>query len=235
MNYEIIRPPFTLEYQTMSKKELATYMKWFFDVLDSRIVILQEAVRSTPGFSDWVADRTVNSLNDLGRWLVKTLSTRPRTAREMEAAQSGGPHETAIQDYELTNQTFSLAFDVGMYFSQVLLANNPTLRWEQGKGSRRFVDFGQPVLVEFTSAPFNPVRMMVTFAYAAVSGERNDESLRALYEIWTKLIKRNTGRCSAAPQDCQHQRLRRRHRVSFSAIQNHRSLRRNRQTTSCRR
>jgi hypothetical protein len=39
--------------------------------------------------------------------------------------------------------------DIGMYFSQVLMKNYPSLKWEQPLGNKRFADYDQPCLVGF--------------------------------------------------------------------------------------
>ena len=75
-----------------------------------------------------------------------------------------------------------------MYVSQVLLKNYPSLKWEQPLENKKFVDYGQPVLVEFGPAPFNPVRMVVTFAHGLISKKKTGEGLRNIYNIWSKLI-----------------------------------------------
>jgi hypothetical protein len=66
---------------------------------------------------------------------------------------------------ELTHRTFSLAMDIGMYFSQVLMKNYPSLKWEQPLGKKRFADYGQPCLVGFGPVSPNPVRIGHVFAH----------------------------------------------------------------------
>ena len=94
-----------------------------------------------------------------------------------------------VPNEELTNRTFSLAMDIGMFLSQVFLENYPFLKWEQPLGNKNFIDYGQPVLVKFSSAPFNPVGMVVTFAYGLVSKKKTGEGLRNIYNIWSKMAQ----------------------------------------------
>ena len=92
-----------------------------------------------------------------------------------------------VSEGELTERTISLAMDVGMYLSQVFVRNEPSLRWDQIFGSSRFIDYGQPVLVGFTSkVPFNPVRMVITVAYGLAKGTSDGKRLREIYDIWSK-------------------------------------------------
>lgn len=89
---------------------------------------------------------------------------------------------------ELTSRTFSLAMDVGMYLSQVFLKAHSSLRWDQPFGSNKSIDYGQPVLVGFAMRSFNPIRMLVTLSYGIVSKQRDERSVRELYDIWVKMI-----------------------------------------------
>ena len=56
-------------------------------------------------------------------------------------------------------------------------------------GDKKFIDYGKPVLVKFSSAPFNPVRVVVTFAYGLASKKKTGEGLRNIYNIWSKMAQ----------------------------------------------
>ena len=189
MTYNIVRPPCSLDFRELSKKELQDYFDWFMDAIPLRVDELTSAVRQSPGFEDWHAFNTPESLDDLGEWLATHVETRPRTREELEEMRSGLAFPIDVPTVELTNQTFSLAMDTGMYLSQVFLHNHPSLRWTQALRGKKYVDYGQPVLVEFATGPFNPVRMMVTLAYGVVRRTRNGGRLRELYEIWAEMIR----------------------------------------------
>jgi len=189
MTYATIQPPFTLKFREMSKKELKDYFAWFQDVLPQRLDELARAVHGTTGFEAWQLDFTPASLELLGNWFVTQVETRPRTQDEIEEIASRSSFPIEIPGEDLTNRTFSLAMDVGMYLSQVFLKNHTVLRWDQPFGNKKFVDYGQPVLMGFGAVPFNPVRMLMTLSYGVVSKNDSGKSLRDLYDIWAKLIK----------------------------------------------
>jgi hypothetical protein len=173
----------------MSKQELKDYFRWFFDVLPQRLSELAQAVRQTTGFETWQADQSAQSLGDLGEWFAAQVETRQRTSEELQEIAAHSAYPIEISDEELTNRTFSLAVDLGMYFSQTLLKNYPTLRWEQPMKNKNFADYGQPVLVGFGPVPLNPVQIMVTLAYALVGKKQDGKQLRELYDIWSKLLQ----------------------------------------------
>lgn len=197
MSYQIIQPPFTLAFTSMSKKEIKEYFKWFLDILPVRIAVLSRAVKDRHGFETWEPDFSMASLDLLGFWFAMEARTRKLTDQEQEEIAAAMPIPLVVPQDDLTNRTFSLAMDIGMYLSQVLLRNHPTLRWDQPLGSKTFVDYGCPVLVEFRpgdgprTVPFNPVRMCVTLAYGLVSGKddrRGLRGLREIYDIWSKAV-----------------------------------------------
>jgi hypothetical protein len=90
---------------------------------------------------------------------------------------------------ELTNRTFSLAMDIGMYFGQVLMKNYPSLKWEQPLGNKRFADYGQPCLVGFGPVSANPVRIGHVFAHGLADKTYTGKRLREVYDHWAKLVR----------------------------------------------
>jgi hypothetical protein len=174
----------------MSKKELRAYFKWFQEITPERIAEIASAVKSSPPFENWQPDFTPRSLDALGKWFATQIETRPRTREEIAEfdAQTFFPIERS--GVELTNRTFSLAMDIGMYLAQVFLRNHPSVKRDQPLGSKRDIDYGQPVLVGFHGGkvPFNPMGSVVTLAYSLRDNTRTGERLREIYDIWSKSI-----------------------------------------------
>jgi hypothetical protein len=188
MKYQIIQPPFTLKFREMPETELGDYFRWFVSVIPERVDELANTVSQTPAYMMWRPDFTPDSLDALGEWFATQVETRKRSEKEIEDIRNSVPYPFDFSENELTNRTFSLAIDVGIYLSQVFLQNQPSLRWNQEFGNKRDVDYGQPVLIDFGAAPFNPVRMMVTQSYGLVDGTKTGKDLRRLYELWSKMI-----------------------------------------------
>lgn len=188
MNYSIIQPPFTLVFREMSKKELKDYNDWFHKIMPERIQILTLAIKSTPGYENWEANSSPESLEPLGEWFFSQVETRPRTSEEIEAIQKRSKFPINIPGEDLTNKTFSLAMDIGMYVSQVLLKKHPTLEWSQPFGNKKFVDYGQPILSGFGKMTFNPVRIAVTLAYSFSDKSKTGGRLRELFDICSNMV-----------------------------------------------
>jgi hypothetical protein len=189
MTQEILQPPFTLKFREMARKELKAYSEWFHAQIPDRIMEVAKAVQLTPGYESWQADLTPASLVALGLWFAEQVEMRTRTQAEINEIRAQLSYPIEIPSQELTNRTFLLAMDIGMYLSQVFLLNHRSLKWDQSFGNRKFIDYGQPVLVEFTSAPFNPIRMMVTQAYGMSDKTWGGNQLRKLYDIWSGMIR----------------------------------------------
>ncbi|MBI1220569.1 MAG: hypothetical protein GC186_18715 [Rhodobacteraceae bacterium] len=190
MQYEVISPPFTLKFDRMSKAELREYFSWFMDARPNRIDILAREVRRHIGFSTWQPDASPESLGPLGKWFAQNVETRRKSLEEIAEFSSHGASLIAAPDTELTNHTFSIAIDSGMYLSEVLLERNPDLRWGQDLIRKKSIDYGQPVLVGFGRAVFNPTRMMITAAYGIARRTEDGSVLERIYEIWsTKMIQ----------------------------------------------
>jgi hypothetical protein len=181
------RAALELRLRERSPKELTAYGAWFHEIKTERVVILANAVRCTPGFESWQPDGSPDSLGPLGVWFVARVQTRGRTAAEMETLRQQMAPITDVPDWELTEETFSLAMDVGMYFGEVVLKNMPGTRWDQILKDRRDMDYGQVVIMGFGRVPMNPVNLVVAIAYGVRQGRFSGGRLRELYEIWNRM------------------------------------------------
>jgi hypothetical protein len=186
VSYIVIQPPFALNLREMPKGELERYFQWFMAILPERVSTLTKAVQGTLGFENWHPDRTPASLDVLGTWFAGQVEMRPRTQEELQAIQALQAFPVDIPREQLTNRTFSLAMDVGMYLSQVFLKNYPSLSWEQRTENKRFADYGQPLISGFGLVSLNPVAVVVTLAYAIASKKKDYKRLREIYDYWAQ-------------------------------------------------
>lgn len=188
MNYEILKPPFSLAFTTMQRKELEAYQKWFFEIMPERISQLERVVRSASVYREWSADFSPDSLEVLGEWFSSQVEVRPRTDEELTQIRTGSPLLSLGSDYELTNRTFSMAVDSGMYFGQVFIENSSKISWGQCLTSKKDADYGQPVLFGFHQVQLNPVRILVTLAYGIARQRRSGKRLHELYFEWMRML-----------------------------------------------
>ena len=173
----------------MSADELRGYRRWFLEIIPSRVIELQGAVNSDPNFRDWKPDHSRASVETLGMWLSQQIETRPRTTEEIDRIKGRAAFDFDVSAVELTNRTFSLAMDAGMYFGETLRNYCPRLEWDQPLKDKKFADFGQMVLTGFGRATLNPVRIAVTFCYGIALGSQTAKRFDEIYEYWSRLAK----------------------------------------------
>jgi hypothetical protein len=189
MKYVPVHFPFTSKVRDMSDLELHQYFAWFTRTVEERIQQLQEAVRQTDRFNGWHADRTRESLGTLGEWFASRVKTRRRTETELAALRSKISFPIELLESDLTDCTYSICVDVGMYFGIVLIANHLSLEWHQFTDDRKFIDFGQAVIIGFTNAPLNPVRIAIVLARSIVNERHTGARLQELYDTWSGLCR----------------------------------------------
>jgi hypothetical protein len=191
MTYHLIKTPYNVKFTEMSKQELHQYFQWFLEIILPRVRELTIFVNQTSGYENWKSDFTPETLDSLGEWFAAQVTTRQRSSEERAEITSQSPYPIDIANVELTDHSFSLSMDIAIYLSQVLLKNFPQLRWSQTLGSKRDIDYGQPVLVGFKGSNFNPVHVLGTLAYGLSRNTKTSYRLRELYDIWSKHVAKN--------------------------------------------
>jgi len=185
MTYQLISPPCSLNFVGLSKQDIKKFNEWFIAELPTRIAILESCVKASAGYESWVANFDSTSLVTLGDWFASQVETRDRTASELREMEAGLRFPIDISTNELTDEVVSKAMDVGMYFGEVLLKNHPALRWDFKTESKKFADYGQPVIVGVGAAILNPVRIALTMAYGVVAGTQSGSRLSQVYQFWS--------------------------------------------------
>ncbi|MDB5783830.1 hypothetical protein [Caballeronia mineralivorans] len=188
MTYQLISPPYSLDFVALTKQELKKYNEWFVAILPERLSILQSCVKASAGYGSWIGDFDPASLIELGNWFASQVATRDRTQSEVRAIEARLKFPMDVPHEELTDETVSKAIDVGMYFGMVLLKNHPSLCWDFKTESKRFADYGQPVIVGFGAAILNPVRIAVTLAYGVAAGTQSGSRLGQVYKFWSEKV-----------------------------------------------
>jgi len=187
MEYKINSLPIDPVFSERSRKELKIYYDWYIGSITERIEILITEIRKKEKYKSISFDYEPETLLPLGEWFASAVEIRQRTEAELQEIVSSLKFPVEVPKEELTNKTFSLALDVGMYLSQVFLKQFDDLNWTQTWGRKDSVDYGQPVLSPFQKRVFNPTRMMVVQAYGVSRGSGNSNSLSELFNIWAQM------------------------------------------------
>src|SRR5258706_8293696 len=119
MPYEITHAPKTTEqFRKMSPSQLTEYFHWFLATRQERIDALQSAIRESDRLQYWVADLSIESVSAVGEWFSTQVAFRPRTTLELQELRKESLPGVELEAQELTDRTFSLAFDAGLYFGE---------------------------------------------------------------------------------------------------------------------
>jgi hypothetical protein len=114
------------------------------------------------------------------------VERRLRTPDEIAAIKGKTPFNFDVAEYELTNRTFSVAMDAGMYFGESLRYHYPHLEWQQPRKSKRDIDYGQMVLSGFGQIVLNPVHNCVIFCYGVARGKETARGFSEGFELWSR-------------------------------------------------
>lgn len=186
--YELIRPPLEGPFTGAPREQLRAYKEWFLGSVDNRVVLLTAGVRSKE--PAWQPDCTRESLQSLEHWFVTGVETRKRTPSEIGDIYDKAPawfRSVQVSEWELTEQTFSRCFDVGMYFGRCLITAHPSLSWQQQFGSQNDVNYGHVVVVGFKNGMVcNPVHIATTLAYGVASESVGPGRLYELFRTWSE-------------------------------------------------
>ncbi len=178
MNYVSLRPPFPLDFEEMSEARLGHFREWFLKVIPERLEQLTAVVHQLPSHAAWAADESPDSLDMLGDWFAAHIEMRARTKAEIDKLTNNGRLTIEGVEADLSNVTFSLATDVGMYLGRAILNNVPGTAWDQE--TRKNVNYGQMIIRGLGPTAYNPVRAAITSAYTIAAGQPS--TLRGLYE-----------------------------------------------------
>lgn len=166
--------PVTSAFAAATPNELKVFFDAFMLNKPYCLDGLIQSVWQTPGYEQWSADFSPESLNAVGEWFA---------ARIRERAQSSSAVEKGSEE------VVSLAVAVGMYYGEVAVRNNRPLGWHLLSGSKRQADYGQPVVSRSGKLPTNPVRVAHAFASGIADGSKAAGRLRETYDYWMQLIK----------------------------------------------
>lgn len=189
--YRPVNPPFERPFKEMSKKELRAYFDWFLASISERMKELTAEVRRTVGYERWEPDCSPASLETLGTWYASQVEQRPLSVEEMAGDRAALPEkysflETELPRATLTYRALSLAFDIGVYLSQVLVKNCDGLSWQQVTSGKTYNDYGQPVLVGLKRKRCSPLLLSIVLAEGLAKGTKEAGRLRELYDIWSR-------------------------------------------------
>lgn len=187
MIYDFVNPPFSLNFKDMTKVELKNYYDWFLENIPIRVQKLESLVNLSYGFENWRANYEPSSLSLLGKWFSQEIEVRERTINEYKQLQDISRYPVDVNSFIPTDKTYSIAFDIGMYFGEVYVKNHSKLSWGLFTTNKKSIDYGQPVIKGFGKVTFNPIYMLIVQTMNLI-GKKDEQCLIELYNIWEEYI-----------------------------------------------
>ena len=93
-----------------------------------------------------------------------------------------------VDPYYFTDEYFDMMFDVSLYFGELLIANNPKLRWKK-IDDPKYAEFGFPSISnDKGSFHKSPYYMINVLAHQIYSGSAQEDRLSELFIIWRDLF-----------------------------------------------
>ncbi len=196
MKYQLNNPEYLhrFDFATSTHQDAKNYFSWYIAQIPLRCPILEAAIQTTNQiFANWQANYTAESLKLLGKWFYQAAKWEP-TSEEfrqnyLKKAQVNLPeHLWSIIEtpkFVLTQQTWSLIIDLGMYFGETLRQNTANVKWHLWtKGGKKDADYHQPILVNSAlKRTCNPQRLMRVMALHFCERTQSPERLYELFEL----------------------------------------------------
>lgn len=176
--------PDDLNLRQYSVKELKTYAKGFLAEKEDRLEGLIERVSSDLDIDRSMLDFSDQSLAILTLWFNSKIEFVKLTQEEYDIKRASFPEYIKIDDVKYSQDTFSLIYEVGMYFGETIIHKYPQLKWEQI--FRKTVDYGH-VVIMLGKLPMNPCWLMGNLCWGKF--RRNEEpKLLELFKIWERYL-----------------------------------------------
>lgn len=191
MDYQIIHNlPIDFYFTDKSKDQLKLYGEWFKLNKTERLNILFESVRSTRGFENWQADFSPDSLKQIGLWLKQNVKSEKLSDEAYKAKRKSVPEYIKINDWDLTNETYSKLIDVGIYLGETFIKNYKHLKWEQYFSKiKDDSNQGHMVIKGFDKLALNPLRALYIIGLSIVNKKSDKNDLYELYKTWESYLK----------------------------------------------
>lgn len=152
MSYkEMVIPFMTVPFEEMKKKQAEQYYRWYVETLDERVGRLQKHIMETG--NTLVLDRTPESLIGLWEWFEPRIELCQKTDLELEDEAERFSERMRYHVMEnskkLSAETVTIAWDIAAYFGEVVIVNNPQIRWGYLSKPKKLHGVNRPRLLGF--------------------------------------------------------------------------------------
>lgn len=201
--YEVLVPPFKLDFDNWTKEQAEEYRDWFIENMHERAEYVMEMCRASSLFSRFSRRLPLSSPDNLlivWKWFRRVARTESVSEEEIEAqrAQFDYLGESFISKTQRTVLTECIISDIGMLMSVILTENYSDLYWDIIRSPKNHVYLNRPVIKGFIDnnprypkpfeAVFEPVHMVGVQAAGYINHISSDRDLLNVYRLWIKWI-----------------------------------------------
>lgn len=198
IKYDLMVPPFGLDFQNMTPKQAKENFDWYMSKLPERMEYLRNRCAKDLKIPVSMLDYSPESLIVIWRWFLRTarLEKTPKAELDkmIEAAKVFG--DSYINREQFSVATQFIMRDIAMYIGQVFVTNNPQLSWSYYTNPKNEVNAKQPVIVGFYykdqntegKAKINPMDIVVGAAANVFDKTQKDTDIYDQYIKWARWI-----------------------------------------------
>jgi len=167
----------------MSLEDVQNYFNWFMAIKDERLSIFYQHV-----FNSAQVELSKNKLQAVYYFFKDNLAVKKRTSEEIELERSKLPEHLRkmhkVPDYAFIEPTYSIIFDAGIYFGEILRKEIPPLKWDIEK-DQTMVNYGKPVLIkEGINSDLHPSGLFHILAIQIQNNTDKEDRLLNLFTTW---------------------------------------------------
>ena len=199
--YDVCIPPLYKPFHELTHEETEAFYQWHMSHLRERIDYLSSFVSHAMGIRRETINLSPQSLIPVWEWflsVIKTERTPPERLKELEKEYSS--HSIYFIQYlmdqskdQYTIETELILRDIGMYFGEVFVKNEPCIHWSYYEKPKSDFFVNMPVLLGFEDSSysppfkmeFEPVHMAKVQAANIWDGSQKKEDLYNLYTKWS--------------------------------------------------
>ena len=153
----------------MTPRQAQRYFTWFIDNIPNRLTGLQAVV----GLN---LDLSGESLAPLGEWFCSVIVGRRRTLDEIRSEMARWSKRSRelglpVDELTLTEESFSICIDVGIYLGECYRRHLPDARWALCTKPRNDISYHQPRIEGLEPHPIDPIRVTVSNGYLVAQGQ----------------------------------------------------------------
>ena len=191
MEYKSIRMPFEfLRFEEMDKKQTEQFFNWFMETKEERLKNLQEYIWNDN--RDVILDKTPESLMEVWKWFQQKICWENKSDEELREELENRPgwmREIVLANTQkISVSTLRIAYDISVYFGDVLIANHTNLYWGVLRKPKQLDGVNSPRVMGFVGDQSAYTYGLIDVCIRRSSRCPNENQLFELYEIWSKMV-----------------------------------------------